>query len=246
MTLGGLVIVHNAIEHDYCVKECIESLLPICSTVLVVECESRDGTPALLAAMAAAEPKIRVIQRPWRPSLNMQWMRDLTHDCKREIGTDWYVAMDADEVIDPRGYCWITTHVAQNHKSDLCAAMERYTFWKDAKHIIPPGIICNHICSRVGPVSQSLCGDLIDPPYKVLIPAYIYHYGHIRKRDAWVKKSVLCHQWALGEVPDHWRKAEAGDMSAVDNCVPDSTLLRFNGAHPVGMYSWLKERGYET
>lgn len=246
MTLGSLIIVHNAIEHDYCVKECIESVLPICDKVLVVECESTDGTPGLLANMAEQEHKIRIIQRPWQPSRNMQWMRDLTHDCKREIGTDWYIAMDADEVIDPRGYCWIREHVAAHYGTDVCAVMPRLTFWKDHKHILPHGVICNHLCPRVGPVSVSLCGDLIDPPHKLTIPSRIYHYGHIRKRDAWVKKSVKCHQWALGEVPDHWKKAESGDMSAVDNCVPDERLVEFKGSHPMLAREWLKERGFKT
>jgi hypothetical protein len=246
MTLGGLVIVHNAIEHDYCVRESIQSLLPICDKVLVVECESTDGTQKLLSDMAEKESKIRIIHRPWNPSLNMQWMRDLTADTKGEIGTDWYIAMDADEIIDPRGYCWVQEHVAKFSKTKVCASMYRLTFWKDHKHVIPEGIICNHICPRVGPVSESLCGDLIYPKECKQIDARIYHYGHIRKRDAWVKKSVKCHQWALGSVPDHWKKAEAGDMSAVDNCVPDSTLVPFTGSHPILMYEWLKERGFES
>jgi len=243
-SIGGLVIVHNAIEHDYCVSECIESLLPICDTVLVVECESTDGTPDLLTSMAAKESKIKVIQRPWRPSKNMEWMRDLTHNCKNHIGTDWYIAMDADEVIDPRGYCHIQEHVAHHAGTKVCASMLRLTFWKDSMHILPHGVICNHICSRVGPVSESLCGDLIDPPKKQMIQSRIYHYGHIRKRDAWVKKSVKCHQWAFGEVPNHWKRAEAGDMTDVDNCVPESTLVKFNSTHPLLMMDWLTERGF--
>lgn len=246
MTLGSLIIIHNAIEHDYCVKECIESVLPICDKVLIVECESTDGTPGLLADLAENEQKIRIIQRPWRPSLNMQWMRDLTNDCKREIGTDWYIAMDADEVVDPRGYCWIREHVATHHGTEVCAVMPRLTFWKDTKHTIPNGIICNHLCVRVGPTSISLCGDLLDTPKKAQIPSRLYHYGHLRKRPAWAKKSVEMHQAAFGEVPNHWKEAAKGNFTDVDSCIPDERLVEFKGSHPMLAREWLKERGFET
>jgi len=246
MTFGALIIAHNVIELDYCIRECIESVLPICERVLVVECESTDGTLAMLNEMAANDQRIAIINRPWKPSRNLKWLEDLTHDCKSQIGTDWYIAMDADEVIDPRGYYAIQEHVAKHVGSSTCATMLRHTFWKDPWHTIPNGIICNHLCSKVGPTTESLYGDQIDPVNKEMITSLIYHYGHLRKRPAWAKKSVEMHEAAFGEVPNHWKKAEAGDWSEIETCVPDSTLVKFDGSHPIVMHRWLKERGWET
>lgn len=244
MSFGALIIAHNVIEHDYCIRECILSVLPLCDRVLVVECESTDGTLEMLDQMAIEHPRIRIIQHPWKPSLNLEWLREITAYTKGLIGTDWYIAMDADEVIDPEAYCDIQGHIKRNLGSNMCASMYRYTFWNDTKHIIPHGIICNHICPRIGPTTESLCGDLILPQRTTLIPAKIYHYGHLRKRDAWVTKSVKCHQWAFGEVPEHWKRAENGDMSGIAAVVPDSILLRYDAPHPEVIRPWLLERGY--
>lgn len=247
MTFGALIIIHNAIEHDYCVRECIRSVLPICDRVLVVECESTDGTDKMLAEMAEKEPKIAVIQHPWKPSPAAQrlWI-SITHATKKLIGTDWYIAMDADEVISPDDYCAIQAHVNNWRGTNNCGVLYRWTFWKDAQHVIPEGIICSHRNPRVGPTTESLCGDLIDPPRSQWIPANIYHYGHIREKKAWARKSVKCHQWAFGQVPSWWTKAIAGDWSGVDAAVPDSRLLPFTGKHPLVIHQWLRDRGHHV
>lgn len=244
MTIGGHIIIHDAVANDYCVAECIESLSGICDRILVVECDSTDNTLDVLRKIALNNPKVVITHHPWVPSRNMQWIRDIVHHTKHLIGTDWYVSMDADEVLSPGQYGIIRQHVISKGHTQTCGVFHRYTFWKDPQHMIPNGIICSHRCPRLGPTPVSLSGDLIDPPHHTDLPVNIWHYGHLRKRDAWARKSVAMHQAACGEVPNHWREAEKGNFNDVENCVPDSQLVPYAGVHPECIHKWLTDRGY--
>ncbi|MEI7453038.1 MAG: glycosyltransferase family 2 protein [Actinomycetes bacterium] len=240
MTLGCQIIAHNLIEHDYCIHECVSSVAPICDQILIVECDSSDGTQDLLAQMSSMEPKIKVIRHPWKPSrTGLEWITSIYSDTKSEIGTDWYIGMDADEIILPSDYPVIQDHFRSQITAgtEVCGTFIRRTFWKDSKHILPNGTICNHLCHKLVPKTQTVSGDLIEPPKTLLLKAEIYHYGHIRLNKAWAKKCGKMQDWAFGKVPECWTE----NPSSV---VPDGDLIEFHAQHPMLAHQWLLDRGY--
>lgn len=244
-TIGAHIIAHNCVENDYCLEECIRSVAPICDRIIVVECESTDATPDLLDRLAQDIPQLVVAEYEWKPSRNLEWIREIVKHTKFLVNTDWYVSMDADEVLSRDQLPAIRRHVDEHGRSDVCGSFYRHTFWKDAQHVIPHGVVCNHICARLGPLKQALSGDIINPKRTVRIPVDIWHYGHLRKREAWARKSAEMHKASFGEVPIHWKKALNGDFSGVDKCVPENTLIPYKRTHPNVAHKWLQERGYK-
>lgn len=242
MTLGGHVVAHNALKYDYCLKECIESMLGICDRVLAVECDSDDGTGEFLDEWCKREPKLRTVKHPWHPVPNtgFKWLIDIVRNTRQMLNTDWYVQLDADEVLHQDEYKWLSLHMATQQR---CALVHRYTFWKDAFHELPDGVICNHENVRLGPINCVMSGDLIAPAGAVRGGFKVYHYGHLRRSGAWIEKSKSIHNEALGFVPDHWQKSTPETISDIHNLVPPEQLIPFTGTHPAVMSNWLAERG---
>lgn len=66
-SISGYTTVYNCIKQDYPFVECIESMLPFCEEVCVVDGGSTDGTWEKLTELASKEPKLKIkqITRDW-------------------------------------------------------------------------------------------------------------------------------------------------------------------------------------
>ena len=65
-TIGGNVCVRNGNKLDYCWKESVISLLPVCDTVVVCDGESDDGTYQEMQEWARREPRLAICVYKWR------------------------------------------------------------------------------------------------------------------------------------------------------------------------------------
>lgn len=255
ITLGGNVCIRNGLSLDYCFREAIESLLPICDKVYVSDGESEDGTKELLQEWANREPKLFVSTYIWpRPKADIDFWVNWLNANRKHIGEDFHIQLDADEVLHENSYP-ILEELKKNTKPSGRVSLRcvRYNFWRDAKSLIPPGHCLGHRVVRVAPTNIWLPSDgehalgceAISITQESAME--IFHYGFLRKRDAYFKKSKQLHGFFFGTYDDRLTEAEKSDGNWMENIkdVPwTSQLQGFNGTHPARMKSWLDERGY--
>jgi glycosyltransferase involved in cell wall biosynthesis len=117
MKIIGFTFIRNAIKYDYPAEESLRSLLPLCDEVIVAVGNSDDETRV---AVAAIDPKIRIIDTVWDDSLREggQVLAVETNKALDEVAedADWAFYLQGDEVLHENDY------------KAILSAMER---WKD-------------------------------------------------------------------------------------------------------------------
>lgn len=241
--ISGTNIAYKVIEHDYCLKESIESMLPVCDEIIIADCGGVDGTSELLQAMASTEPKIKPFSAMWTPSPKGQWLADLTNECRSHAMFPWHLCLQADEIVlasqDFRSW------VRYGRGGGLNSV--RYNFWKDAKSLAPTGTVCSTSVVRFAPMSYPSVGDgeslhgYVDENH---VGPEIFHYGFLRRVNAFKKKAAIMEKWINGEVNPLWKKIETDGTKALYDWVTET--IPFAGRHPEIIHPWLKDRGYEV
>jgi glycosyltransferase involved in cell wall biosynthesis len=249
--ISGYTYVRNAISLDYCVLLCIQSLLPACDEVIVCDSDSTDGTREMLDAWAEAEPKLRIINRPWpNPVGDIKWMVKWMNYVRDYCYFPNQLYLDADEVLDPA-----SVPVIRRLEPGACRTFHRLNFFTNARTLIPHGQTCSHLVTRYGPTILPSCSDEIYAPghfdgpepeirqRATYDPALrIFHYGFLRHQAAMHDKCRV----VLRAFFDTWdtRLDEARDrnMDWRDICAYQAPTLPFDEPHPDFCLPWLNER----
>ncbi len=93
-TILGIVLVRN---EDLFVRQAVENIVGFCDKILLMDHASRDGTPGILAALAARHPDRIEFRRISNP-------RESHEVLKPWFGKRvWGFAVDGDEIYDPVG-----------------------------------------------------------------------------------------------------------------------------------------------
>ena len=88
-TLGAALIVKN---EELVIRRCIESIIPVCDEIVVVDTGSSDGTLSILDELRQVHPQIKVF--------NLTWVDDFSIARNYSFGlvtTDYVMWVDADE-----------------------------------------------------------------------------------------------------------------------------------------------------
>ncbi len=195
MKLTGLVCVRNGTELDYCWREAVASLLPVCEEVLICDSDSTDGTSDSILGWESQEPKIRSINYPWpRPHQNEFFWVEWLNWARQHVKTELLLQLDADEVIPPSSYPMIDS-LKETGESAL---FRRFNFWNDPHHLAPDNRCCGTMVARMGRSNLYLPSDEPNPRVHPNLRTHaqqfptleIFHYGFIRDPKAFVKKSV--------------------------------------------------------
>lgn len=249
MSLGAFLCARNLISLDYCFVECIKSLLPICDEIVVSESASTDGTRQYLEGWARREPKLKIVDFQWPdpkgdPSFYPRWL----NDARSHLRTLFACTLDMDECIHEKDYPLILDAVKQQ-KVLMCY---RYNFWADAQHLIPVGVCCGVDVIRVGPQRMAFPSDYPTPESAEISalaeksPVGVYHYGFLRKREAFFKKAKAVQRiWANDYDPRLEAADKAGGNWMRNKVVSEwvDCLDDFRGTHPETIKPWLQERG---
>lgn len=249
MTLGGLVCIRNGFRLDYCWRESVKSLLPVCDRVLICDSDSNDGTRQWIDDWAKIEPKIVIANYPWTdPKGDTEWYPDWINFGRQHVPTDWFIHLDADELLHEQEYEEIRKQVGS------VLFLHRFNFWRDAKHLIPEGKCCGTRVLRMAGTTMPIPSDY---PYKHSAPTEalakdshinVYHYGFLRYREQFFLKAK--------EVQRIWMNTYDPRLEAADKAGGnwmqhegvtgwENNLNNFTGTHPDIIKPWLKERGYD-
>ena len=250
--LVGLVVVRNAIELDYMPLEAAFSLLQVCDHVIISDMESDDGTEQMLVA-AARGSEISVVSQPWEKPFQDEhwWTKALNYARKSFIApNEWYLQLDADEVLGPEA----KHGVAMAMSSEICGLFRRYNFWQSPQTLVPHNRCCGEMVARLGPAYMYLPSDepnpLVSPNIRTSAEHFsgltIFHYGFLRRPEAFVKKSEVVQKAFFGSVDTRIGKAQASHARWDDYDFFDGEPLRpFEDRHPALARQWLTDRGYK-
>lgn len=247
---SGYVCVRNARIFDYGVVEAVKSLLPVCDEVVVCDGESEDDTREMVESIG--DSRIRLITYPWQNPVadDRFWVKWLNY-ARERLAFNYQITLDADEVLAETSY----DKVRSLAESGECGIFTRHNFWNDAKHLAPFNTVCGDTVARCGP-SSLYCPS--DEPYPAVEPNIrthaelhneleIFHYGFIRKPDAFVRKSKAVQVMFMGSCDRRITDMEESGKPWTERDYFEGKPLRdFSGVHPAIAVPWLRERGYDV
>lgn len=250
--LSGYVCVRNAVEFDYCIREAVLSLIPVCDEVVISDGGSEDGTLGILDWMLSADSRVRVVHYPWPdPKRDIHFWTTWLNFARGHLRFDTQLELDADEVLDPGGYRQI-----EAMKSTGCSAMfHRLNFWKDPQHLAPENRVCGTMVARMGPTSLWMPSDepnpAVHPNLRTRAEPFpslrIFHYGFLRKPDAFVKKADSINRMFFGSTdPRLAEQVAKGERWDSRDYFSGEPLRPFNEQHPEVARAWLRERGFSA
>lgn len=216
ITLGGNICIRNGLELDYCFIEAIKSLLAVCDEVVVCDGESTDGTQELIREWMKSEPKLKLCVYPWpNPKGEIGFWCDWMDYNRRHIKSDYQIELDGDEILSEKSYEYILKFkrdTKPTYQTSLWC--HRMNFWRDAQSLIPHGECCGHRVVRVGPQNLFMASDGPDSRGNKLVslaiesPIELFHYGFLRKHDAFFKKARAIQDYFFGSLDPRLEEVE--------------------------------------
>lgn len=252
-TLGGAVCVRNGDLLDFCWREAVNSLLPVCDEVcLCIGTGNEDNTEDHARLWAAREPKINLCMYPWPdPKGDADFWVNWLNYAREHLKSQWHFQLDADEVLHENSYEEIRAFIQSGPKS---AIVTRWNFWKDHRHTIPQGECCGKHVIRLAPSNLWMASDGYHEKGQDVVSictptqVEIFHYGFIRKRSAFFDKERRLQGYFFNTYDPRLEQAEKHEgnwmeMPAVTGW--ENRLDEYSGSHPKAVQDWLKARGYE-
>lgn len=252
--LSGFTVCKNALSLDYCIKECIESMLPVCNEVVVGEMGSTDGTRELLDRMAAEDFRIRIVPiKDWTLERGMaSWFVCALNEARAHLNYSHMLELDADEVLSDDGAT--REHIASAVLNTNAFCFDRLNFVRDASSLIPENECCGKYVCRIGPSHLWMPSDephargdihLLDMAY-IQPAAKIYHLGFLRRRKAFFAKARVVLGAFFNEFDTRLAEAEAGGYHAFEKFPWWNRLASYRGYYPKSVRDWMTARGYEV
>jgi len=115
--ISGFTFVRNGLRFDYPFLESMRSLLPLVHELVVVVGKGDDDTLARVRELAAAEPKVKLVESVWDDSLRQGGavLAQQTDLALSHCTGDWGVYLQADEVLHEEDYGKIRDAIARAH-----------------------------------------------------------------------------------------------------------------------------------
>jgi hypothetical protein len=266
MKISGFTCIRNNFILDYCVKETIESMLPICEEVVVSEGESTDGTREWLDDWARHESKLRIITYTWpNPKDDPRYCNKWLDHAQANLRYPMKLEADADEIIDPKSY----PAILKAAEYGASRWFKRINFWRDSQHYAPAGHLVGSHVVRLCPTNVWMCSDEGhpegEPECRVRAgwppEAYsdnslrILHYGFLRRN--YIKKARAVLEIAAGSMDQRLEESERNgtpwqdwwtfeEPQGEDRHIVRAPVLEFKEIHPDLIQPWLLQRGYQV
>lgn len=247
--ISGYTAVMNGVKHDYCFRECILSMLRVCDEVVVGYSDSLDGVDdGTRDALNGIDSRVHVMdctewmrENPTGPRWFVEWMNHM----RRHLRFETQLWLDADEVLSDSAVVPVRTPTLYR----------RLNFWKDTSHLCPEGTVCASWVTRSGPTVYWMPSD--DPNMKpgeeriireaghTQNPPEIFHYGFLRKPEAFLTKSRFFQPVLIGGYDPRLQAAEQDVSKHWTEFAPfDKPLIPIQRAHPQVAHQWLRDRGH--
>lgn len=253
--LSGFTVVKNAIRLDYCLEECVRSMLPVCDEVVIGDMGSDDGTVELITNLMADDERIKFVPlRDWTAARgDAQWFVNALNECRWYLGHEMMLQLDADEILDDRPH--IHKAIRNAARDGHTLRVDRLNYFKDPQHLVPDGEMLGKYVLRIGPSRLFLPSD--EPRSEEEAPILrlaqrhddikIHHVGFLRPQDKFYAKARVVLGAFFNEFDPRLARAEAAgkpihesEISWLDRLVP------YEGYIPEQVRAWMRARGHNA
>ena len=240
-TISVYTTTYNALDQEYCLIEGIKSALRFADEIIVVDSFSTDGTVDSIKAIG--DNRIKIYSIDWLPSIGWAMYKISKSMAIGRCTKDWCILMDADEVIHEKDYSLIrmvadhtpgnivgvrfnTIHFYGDYKHVLNGFKEWKDLYTSKVYMVRNGMGIHHgnsgmdIDAHVDRHGIPLKGDCLANS-----GIDMFHYGHVRSKQAYIKKQLRMHSFYSGQKVDVLK----------ENQISIESLNTFSGSHPTTM-----------
>lgn len=240
-TISVYTTCTNSIEDEYCVVESIKSALKIAREVIAVDGGSTDGT--IDAIKSINDDRIKIVESKWLNKLGKNM-----HAINRSIGlgyctSEWCMLLDSDEVIHEDDVEKIKYAINNVEYGIVALDCNTLHFYKNYKHLLNGYSGWKDLYTHKVYIVRNFLGVYhgnigLEPDAHVDVDGYpisnkaikhidvnIYHYGHARGMNAYIRKQNKMREMfsngkcnKIKEDEFHW--------------IPEYKLTKFTGTHP--------------
>ena len=243
-----MTVIRNGIRLGYPFLEVIRAALPICDEYLVVVGRGDDGTLEAVQALAAEEPRVRIVESEWSPlvvpakCVLAQQTNIGVHLCR---GT-WVLALQGNEVLHERDLPRLRALLEEYADDPRTEALlfERLTFFADYAHVVStyperykwtaravkPGVGSYAVRDAMNFAVFDRWSTQGRDPRARDTGIDLYRYGLVHTGDSYARK--------MEEAPHLGAEARGFAASATEALVgrlPAAHLAEFRGTHPAVM-----------
>ncbi len=241
-SISGFTFLRNGVKLGFPFEASIRSILPLVDEFVIALGRGEDDTEARIRALAAAEPKIRILETIWNERMAE---RGFVYAQQKMIAQyaclgDWAFYLEGDEVLHEGELAAIRASVERHHANPQVEALvfDYLHFYGSPDWLAVSPAWYRRECRLIRNTIRTYAPDgqfwvVMDKhrrgrhPQAALAHAHIYHYGHVRRLDYMQAK--------MDQVSKYWSHAAPKMQYSID---PQS-LRRFEGTHPACMADWL-------
>jgi len=233
----------NAIKDEFFLIEGIKSALLFADEIIVMDGGSEDGT--LEKIREIKNSRIKIYANEWLNSLGKSMYAINKALSLGRCTSDWCILMDSDEVFheeDAERIKKISSSVSDNI---IAVEFNTLHFYKDYEHLMNDCpqwkdlythkiyMVRNNLCMHHGAVGMEadahvdLHGRAVPEDKRLLTNVRVFHYGHVRTKESYVKKKNLIEGRHDGW---NWKNQTVDDFEW-----KDFKLRKYKGTHPLVM-----------
>lgn len=249
-TICGITMVKNAVKYDYCIKEAIESMLPVCDHVICVYVESEDGTLEILNSIDSN--KLQIIELPeseWdviQGKERLSYITNIGIQSADKLGFTYVLYVQADEVLSEKSYDSIKKAVNDNQEAYMC---RRINLWKSPylELDVPINRLpCSNYVIRLAKVRYRAVDDAesigAHCNFDYAEQIKIWHMGFVRKKEV-MKSKIINMQVGVFSMGDYDRKLDMAEVFNPDLWFnPEEDLKPISEPLPQLIENWAFER----
>jgi hypothetical protein len=185
-SLGGSIMVYNAIEQDYHIRESVACLKAFCDEIVVCDCGSTDGTQFLVKEFFDDNTiVINCTNREWQKHNGREKLSFFSNLAASFLTTDYHFNLQADESVHEDSFPFIRKAIATGKDGFY---VKRINLWGDSQHQLdvplsrsPVGIQIIRL-AKLGHLSIDDAESLFcqNPSNDFFNDILIYHAGFVR------------------------------------------------------------------
>ena len=244
-TLGGTLMVRNAIQYDYCVEEAINCLKEFCDEIVVVNVGSDDGTAELLWNLVDVKTTvIELSKKEWDDFKGREKLAHFTNVAIGCLSTDYNINLQADEIISEKSFLAIREAI---NTAGEAFYVTRKNLWKDCYHelnVPHERKPCSTEIIRLAKTNYKSVGDgeSLEAPASTefMKEIVIWHYGFVRKKEVMIAK-IKNMQTNVFEI-DYDKKMDGMEVFDWSAWFSEEDLKLITEPHPIFIKEWVKNR----
>lgn len=241
-SISGFTFLRHGVKLGFPFEASIRSILPLVDEFVIALGAGQDETEARIHALAAEQPKIRIIPTRWNERMAEKGFVYAQQKMIAQYACtgDWAFYLEGDEVLHEAELPAIRAAVDHHHANPAVEALvfDYLHFYGSPQWLAVSPAWYRRECRLIRNTIRSYAPDgqfwvVMDRhrrgrhPQAALAGAHIYHYGHVRRLDYMQAK--------MDQVSKYWSHQPPKMSYSID----PQALRRFEGTHPACMADWL-------